>query len=579
MKKSKVELLDISAFGYEERLLAAALQGLVNRGAKDGWDEPRIFLDYGVSDDPSSRRTNSVMMTEEDWFGRYREFLAHSDLDNLDYYTEAYDLDVERVEDLDELVRRHRSVLHGLVIYDPSFVDTINIALVYAGLDDLLVVPPRLIPWAQGFGLDVVQDLRRQFDDRAALYRWAFRNLYPRCEKAAVACSEPTWRRLEFSDYIVENRLFAMGLSSFEKGGLREVGHAILLFLVAGPWPLRSVAFGLGLDGPLRRLAVRFLTSGAAETALMVRILRSVEARPYPTVFGWHVDRDDELSFMLLVSACGTRLAPAFMASNFSFHSSLPARGPFVQRHMDPAAVELEEDKVYLTFTLSDGDQLALMNTAELGGFRRPERGSVPFNWEVQPLLAELAPALLGFYFSKLSPNDLLIAGPSGAGYVMPPLVPDLAAYFTESSKVCTKAGVRVVTSYNGDPPGRVLRDHGKAESIMGFIAGYFHLGRKRACMVGDKAFVANAWPPAAAIGASKDETLEGIRALVEAEGPLPRFVGCHLFAYRTTVADIAAFVRTLDPARAKVVRGDEFLAAAALWMRKDKNHRWSRIL
>ena len=94
MKKYKVELLDISAFGYEERLLAAALKGLVNRGAKDGRDESRIFLDYGVSDDQSSRRTNYVMMTEEDWFGRYREFLAHSDLDNLDYYTEAYDLDV-----------------------------------------------------------------------------------------------------------------------------------------------------------------------------------------------------------------------------------------------------------------------------------------------------------------------------------------------------------------------------------------------------------------------------------------------------------------------------------------------------
>jgi hypothetical protein len=388
-----------------------------------------------------------------------------------------------------------------------------------------------------------------------------------------VACYEPAWKRPEFADYIVENRLFAIGLSSFEKGGRRDAGHNILLFLAAGPWSLRRLVFGLALDKPLRRIALRLLSSGSEETSLMVRVLRGVEALPYPTVFGWHVDRDDELSFMLLVSACGARLVPAFMASNFSFHSSLPARGPFIQPHIDPAAVRLEEDKVYLSFTLSDGDQLALMNTAELGGFRRPERGRVPFNWEVQPLLAELAPALLGFYFAKLTPNDLLIAGPSGAGYVIPPLVPDLAAYFKESAAVCAKAGIKVVTSYNGDPPRRVLRDHGYAEGIRGFMAGYFHLGRRPAYLVGDKAFVANAWPAADAIGASRDETLDGIRALVEAEGPLPRFVGCHLFAYRTNVADVAAFAKTLDPARVKIVRGDEFLAAAALWMKKGESH------
>jgi len=570
MRGSRIELLDVSALGYEERLLASALQGLVNRAASEGREEgSRLFLDYGAYDDPSSRRTNSVMMTEEDWFGRYREFLATSDLDNLDYYRGAYGIEAERLEGLDDAVRRHRSLIRGLAVYDPEFEASVNLALVYAGLDDLLVAPPSLLPWAQGFGLDVIQDLRGRFGDRAELYRWAFENLRPRCKKGAVACYEPAWKRPEFADYIVENRLFVIGLSSFEKGALRDRGRDILLFLAAGPWALRKIAFGLRLDKPLRRLALRLLSAGSRETALMLRVLRAVEALPYPTVFGWHVDRDDELSFMLLVSACGARLVPTFMASNFSFHSGLPARASFTQPHVDPAAVKLEEDKVYLSFTLSDGDQLALMNTAELGGFRRPERGSVPFNWEVQPLLAELAPALLGFYFSRLTPNDLLVAGPSGAGYVIPPLVPDLAAYFRASAAVCAKAGIKVVTSYNGDPPKRVLRDHGSAEGILGFMAGYFHLGRKPAYLVGGKAFVANSWPSADAIGASRDETLEGIRALVEAEGPLPRFVGCHLFAYRTNVADVAAFARTLDPAKVKIVRGDEFLAAAALWMRK----------
>ena len=102
------------------------------------------------------------------------------------------------------------------------------------------------------------------------------------------------------------------------------------------------------------------------------------------------------------------------------------------------------ENKVYLTFTLSDGDQFTLMNTGELGNWRRPERGKVPFNWEMQPLLAEIAPALLGYYYSSLSDTDLLVAGPSGAGYIIPPLSSNLPAYMAESARYCAQADVRI---------------------------------------------------------------------------------------------------------------------------------------
>ena len=572
----RVELLDVSGFGYEERLLAASLQGLVNRAANgareaSGASGAFLFLDYGNNDDPGTRKTNSVMMTEEDWEGRYRPFLARNDLDNLDYYRKTLGLEVEKLPGLEAAVARHRSLLRGVVVLDPYLEDSVNLALCYAGLESLLIVHPRLVRWAASLGLPVVEDLRDRFADRVSLYAWAFRELRPRCASWAVASSEPAWHRPEFADYIVKEGLFVFGLSSFRKGGLRSIGQKLLLFLLAGPWALRDAVFSLHLDGTLRRLSLLFIRHRAPETALLYRILRSAKPEPYPTLFGWHVDRDDELSFMTFVSASGLRLAPSFMAANFSFHSGLPATVPLAQPEVDPGTVKLEKDKVYVSFTLSDGDQLALMNTAEVGGWRRPERGEVPFNWEIQPLLADYAPALLGYYYSSLTQADLLVAGPSGAGYVMPPLVPDLRAYFRASAEACARCGIRIATSYNGDPPRRVLRDHAKAEGFLGFVAGYFHLGRKPARIVGQKTFVANSWPQVDAIGASRDETLEGIRALMEADGPLPRFLGCHLFAYRTNVADVAAFVATLDPARVKVVKADEFLAAARIWLAERK--------
>jgi hypothetical protein len=56
---------------------------------------------------------------------------------------------------------------------------------------------------------------------------------------------------------------------------------------------------------------------------------------------------------------------------------------------------------------------------------------------------------------------------------------------------------------------------------------------------------------------------LAGVKKLIDAPGNKPRFIGVHLFAYRTTIKDVYHFVQTLDPQKVKVVRADEFLIAA----------------
>jgi len=564
--KIAIDLLDISDMSFAERLTANGLQGLVNRAG------PALFLDYGNYDDPGNRRTNSVQMTEENWLGKYRQVLNRNDQDNLDYYRSEYNLAVTPLADLPALILKYSDHLKGLVIWDPALVDSINLALTLAGLHDLLICHPDQVETLQALtGLSVVEDLRGRFTDRLALYRWVFSNLFDRCKPGQVAHWEPAWGRSEFTDYIVQNQLFSYSLSCFKKGGLRSWGQKLLLLLVAGPLWLRNLLFGTRLDGLVRRLALWLLGMGAPETRLEMKIERTIRPEPYPTIFGWHSDRDDELAFMLMISANGLRLAPTFLASNFSFHSQLPATVPFKQSYLSSEEVELE-DKVYLTFTLSDGDQFALMNTAEVGNWRRAEHGRVPFNWEVQPLLVEIAPALLGYYYRNLTEADMLVAGPSGAGYVIPPLVPDLPAYMRESAHYCDRADIRITTSYTSDPPSRVIRDHANAPGkFLGYIAGYFHLNRTPMCMAGKRPFVSYAWPHVDQIGWDAPEVLAGIRKIVEEPGKGPRFVACHLFAYCTTVVDVYEFCQTLDPQRVKVVRADEFLIAATQFIEEEK--------
>lgn len=565
--KTTIDLLDISSLDYASRLTANSLQGLVNR--KGAY----LFLDYGIYDDPGTRTTNSVQMTEDNWFGKYRDVLKRNDLDNLDFYTKVHKLDVNKLKNLEASIGKYKDDLKGFVIWDPGLIESVNLALMYSGLESLLVVHPDQLKALQELtNLPVVQDLRGRFTDRVSLYKWAFKNLFNRCKTGQAACMEPQWHRAEFTDYIVQNKLFVYSLAAHKKGGVREFGKQLLLLLIAGPFGVRNLLFNTRLDGFIRWIALGLQRCGAPEVCLGQRIQRAVKAEPYPTLFGWHSDRDDEFALMLQVSANGMRLAPTFMANNYSFHSKLPQVVPFKQNYIDPGKVKLEEDKVYLTFTLSDGDQFTLMNTAEVGNWRRPEHGKVPFNWEVQPLLAEIAPALLGYYYSNLTPNDMLIAGPSGAGYVIPPLVANLPAYLQESSRLCNLADIRITTSYTGDPAMRVVRQHGKAPgNFLGFLSGYFQLGRTPMYMAGSRPLVSNTWPTLEQIGYNSDIVIDGVRKLLDIQSTTPRFIACHLFAYCTTVKEIYDFVKTLDPNKVKVVRADEFLLAAAQFMQKEK--------
>jgi hypothetical protein len=452
-------------------------------------------------------------------------------------------------------------------------MDSINIAAMLSGLDSLLIVHPDLTGTVlENTELRILEDLRGRWNERVDLYRWAFKHLYYRCAAGRVACIEPNWERPEFLDFIVQNRVFVYSLATQKSNAVFSLGQKMLLFLVAGPYRLRNLVFNARLDGMIKWLGLLLMGLGSEETRLATRILRSVRGNPFPTIFGWHTLRDDEFSFMVHLSAVGLRLVPSHLAGNFSFHSMLPSPGPLRQPHAPPESVTLEEDKIYLTFTLSDGDQLVLMNTAELGNWRREARGNVAFNWETQPLLVELAPALLGQYYESLTENDYLIAGPSGAGYVVPPLLPNLPAYIRASLDVCRKADIRVFTSYIGDPPLRVVKEHCRvpgdaAGTLIGYLGGYVHFGRTPQHVVNGRPFVCNQSPHVDKIKDDSRDTLEGVRKLIDAPGPTPRFIGVHLFAYHTTITDVYRFVQTLDPERVKVVRADEFLIAAAKHM------------
>src|SRR5699024_9830975 len=83
------------------------------------------------------------------------------------------------------------------------------------------------------------------------------------------------------------------------------------------------------------------------------------------------------------------------------------------------------ENKIYVTFTIGEGDNLQYTQNHMRNLWNDTKRGEVPINWTSTPLLYETAPTILHYYQSTATENDLLIAGPSGAGYFSPYAWPD----------------------------------------------------------------------------------------------------------------------------------------------------------
>ncbi|HQL16954.1 MAG TPA: GxGYxYP family putative glycoside hydrolase [Rectinema sp.] len=603
----RIFVLDVSDLSFSRRVSAAALQGLVNRKGST------LYLDYGFYDDPSARRTNEEFIDDKNWFGKYRTFLGNQDEHNIEFYQKEHGFDIEELSSLSEALRKFKDDYGGLVIWDESLLDTVNAAVMLAGLENLIPVTMNLIEELALQDLPIRHDLRNKWTDRLQIYTWAMDNLFEQCKPGVVACIEPGWQRSEFLDYLVEERIFTYSLSSRHEG----LGNKLLMLLAFGPPALRESIFALRLDAPIRRFALRWMGKKSQEVKISNRIQRKVRSETYPTIFGWHTKRDDELSFMSQLSANGLRLVPAHLAGNFSFHSKVEPlkEKPFKARSFkgksfkaeslgaesfragsletklfgsyslgaglpgtDPLRASktttrprpsLDKKAIYLTFTLSDGDQLMMMHTGELGNWYSSARGKIAFNWEVQPLLNEIAPALLERYLWQASEEDCIIAGPSGAGYVIPPLVPDLPAYIKETARICNDIGIRVVTSYIADPCRRVLRQLQQLQrhsgDLLGYLAGYAVVTRTLRVCHRDFIFFSNQIPKVEEIALPAEQLLGKVRMMITATSERPAFIAIHLFAYRTTIADVAEFAQKIADPNVHIVRADEFLTLLAM--------------
>jgi hypothetical protein len=359
-----LDVIDVSALPADQQTLFVTLAGLINR------TRPRIYtLDNG---------------------GEGKTFW----LDKLSATKTP-------ISDPFSLLTKYQKEIAGIVIYDDTQPDTINLATTVAGVDNGIVASPALATrlTASPYSLSILRDLRiNHFGSKLEIYQY------------------------EFDHYASQaTRRLICGLSPTVAGNLRDYAVATQALMV---W----------LD-----------PRNSDEKTLLGTILSSLD--PLSPYLGWWAD---EGSGVGAASSAGIPVFAADWASNLTIFGGTPRALAVPPPPPKPAL----GNNVYIALIMSDGDNLQENEHLIPLKWNDANRGKVPISWTTTPSLVDAAPLILNHYWSSATPNDVLVSGPSGLGYTYPDWWPQMAFfdYAARSARYLDAAGLRAITVWNKDP-------------------------------------------------------------------------------------------------------------------------------
>lgn len=316
-------------------------------------------------------------------------------------YTWLNDLNLNYTEVANKmsLITKYKDEISGIVVYDDLYPDTINLATTIAGVSNGIAAAPSQVAalTSAPYNLPIIKDLRGQFNSKLAVYQYLYDNYWGSCTHRVLIGLNPGAHLGTIRDYAI------------------AMGAAVV-------WLDPNVSS----ENTLLR---SFLSSMPAGSAYM----------------GWWTE---EQAGVMLASEYGISTVASDWSTNLSVFAGM-SRTVNVKPVPEKPALE---NKIYLTFIMSDGDNLQYMEHKMKEHWDNPDRGSVPIGWTVSPAVLDAAPSMLNYYYETATPNDCLISGPSGIGYTYPNYwnnQNDLNNFVSMTNDYCSRAGLRVITIWN----------------------------------------------------------------------------------------------------------------------------------
>jgi hypothetical protein len=298
-----------------------------------------------------------------------------------------------------DLLIKYRKEISGLIVYDTAQIHTVNLATAIAKSKNALIASPSLLSklTAPPYNLPVLLDLRGKFNSKLEVYQSLYNDYWPK----------------------IDHRLL-IGLNpNAQKAALREYATALGAAVI---W----------LDPKV-----------AGESELLDKFLSSMS--PGAPFMGWW---PEEAPGVTRASKYGI----ATIASDWCYNLSVfSGTSRIINVKPIPPKPTLQ-NKIYVAFILSDGDNLQFLEHYMRKLWDNPDRGSVPMGWTVSPAMLDAMPGALNYYWQTSTENDNLISGPSGYGYTYPNTWPDekkLEQFVAKTEDYNKRAGLRVITIWN----------------------------------------------------------------------------------------------------------------------------------
>jgi hypothetical protein len=286
------------------------------------------------------------------------------------------------VDDPFSLVDKFRGEFKGAVLCDPKIYVSPCVAVSLAGADDLLVAKTPEI--AARVKVPVKVDLRGKFKDNADALRYIHTKVMPRLDPYLTCSLDPAVYGSGALDSLIAARastFWITGPKAQSLPGANQPGEMAEIRAMFAKMPLGAVVRG----------------------------------------FWWHGD-DIGLSEgdgVALGSRFGKVTLVSDLITNLSVHSGVPAQN--LKQKPRPPAPPLDPSKVYISFTMSDGDNLCTWRGYFKRYFEDPARGTFPVGWGMGPAILDLAPAWARWFYENATPNDEFICDVSGVAYIYPP--------------------------------------------------------------------------------------------------------------------------------------------------------------
>lgn len=295
----------------------------------------------------------------------------------------------------------------------------------------------------------------------------------------------------------------------------------------------------------------------ASERELFESFLTDLETNsPY---LGWFPkDVAGEFSGVDICAEHSVYVAPADYFENMSAFSG-------VRTPVDPAVAPTPEtpaleNKVYVTIVMSDGDNLQYDQHRLRVLWEDSARGEVPINWSISPLLLDAAPTILQYYLRTATENDLLMCGPSGAGYTYPAPWPDdtFGQYTAQTGRYLEQMGIDTMYLLNRESSRDVpLSDEAAAAYARDVDpAGIFLPHGESTVERRDAGFPQAVGPYTSSVGAFVDAVHENTPD--DWTGDRPAFIAVAPITWDMNTSDVVTAVNRLDE-RYEIVRADHF--------------------